>query len=193
MKKTLLSIIILMLLSCESKEIMTIDQVSSDEKVRLYRDVRDLNNDSINISIPLEYKLTKGQKEIYSFGVIFVSNKKDLEELKDFRIFNKSNKKLLYSTVELSSDEIPNHLLITENDIRISKEKAEELLIKYKIHENISKIKELDTINLISYNEFKKDNPSIIKELNKINDSIVFRLRDGKTRKASLVVKKINW
>lgn len=182
-----------MLLSCESKEIMTIDQVSSDEKVRLYRDVRDLNNDSINISIPLEYKLTKGQKEIYSFGVIFVSNKKDLEELKDFRIFNKSNKKLLYSTVELSSDEIPNHLLITENDIRISKEKAEELLIKYKIHENISKIKELDTINLISYNEFKKDNPSIIKELNKINDSIVFRLRDGKTRKASLVVKKINW
>ncbi|MCV9932753.1 hypothetical protein OIU80_10705 [Flavobacterium sp. LS1R47] len=193
MKKTFFILIPLILVSCQPKIILAVDQVSSDEKVQLYKDIRNSNNDSINISIPLEYKLIKEKKDLYSFGVIFVSNKKDLEEFKDFRVFSKANHKLIYATVELDPNEIPDHLLITENDIRISKVQAQKLLIKYKINKDISEIKDSDTITLISYNEFKKDNPSIIKELNKINDSIIFRVRDWKTKKTLLIAKKINW
>lgn len=193
MEKLYFILIFFVLVSCQPKKIMTVDQIPSNEKVQIYFDVRNPNKDSVNISIPLEYKLFKKQKKIYSLGITFISNKKDLEELRDFRIYNKVNHKLLYATVELTPDEIPENLIITENDIRISRKEAQELLLKYDINKDISQIKDLDTINLIAYNQFKKDNPAIIKKIKKINDSIIFRVRDGKNPKSFIIAKKIDW
>lgn len=185
-------ILIILLLSCQHEKIISVYQVPSDEKVQLFFD-EDLNNDSINICLPIEYKLIKGQNDIYSFGVIFISNKKDLEENRDFRLYDKANHKLLYATVELNPNEIPEHLIITENDIRISKKEAQKLLVKYKINKDVYKIRVADTINLISYDKFKRENLFLIKRLKKLNDSIIFRVRDGKKTKSIIIAKKIDW
>ncbi len=74
----------------------------------------------------------------------------------------------------------------------ISRKDALKLLQKYNINKSVDNLKNNDTIKLIRYDEFRKNNIEIINDFKKINDSIKFKImrKDGKF---FYVNKKINW
>ncbi len=180
-------------LSCESKNPIDVKQINSQEVVTLLSNQK---NDSIAICLPLEFEMTINSNKVkYITWNYYVNNKKpSLDDFFDYHLYDKKNK--IKPIHELNFDLGENnkfiYLILKERKHFISKVEAQKLLKKYNIKKSLDSLKLTDTIKLISYDKFRKENNLIINDFNKINDSIIFKVTRGE-KYFFYLDKKINW
>jgi hypothetical protein len=154
---------------------------------------RNVIKDSFRITIPTEYEI-KINSKIHDITWYYSVDHKTLNPNHiDYQVYDKRNLKreILELNFEKSFKEKVT-IIIKERNHLISKKDAQQLLKKYNIHKSLDSLKSNDTIKLVSYDKFRKENKMFIQELNKISDSIHFTTmkKDGSF---FYVNKKINW
>ncbi len=190
MKNNILIILIMFLLSCTgSKDLMEVKQVFSDEKVSLAVDSS--NIDSINIILPVEFQLKNISKKVADVRLYYMIDKVMLRQIQDFKIYNGDTGKIIYAIEDLQYNEFPSKIILKQSNYKISRQDAEILLKKYnKISvEDLPKQKET---NLVPYTTLRKENPEIVKNLEKNPDSLILSIAVLK-EKPQIIRKKINW
>ncbi len=196
MKQNIILIILFaLLISCESKYPIEIKQITSKEFVTIEDNYMNRNviKDSFRITIPTEYEI-KINSKIHDITWYYSVDHKTLNPNHiDYQVYDKRNLKreILELNFEKSFKEKVT-IIIKERNHLISKKDAQQLLKKYNIHKSLDSLKSNDTIKLVSYDKFRKENKMFIQELNKISDSIHFTTmkKDGSF---FYVNKKINW
>jgi hypothetical protein len=196
MKQNIILIIIFaLLISCESKYPIEIKQITSMEFVTIEDNYMDRNTkkDSIRMSIPIEFEIKIKSSIKYITWIYIVNNKILDKDYFDYEVYNKESKTKPIRQLdfnELSDDSIT--IVLKERNHLISRKDALKLLQKYNINKSVDNLKNNDTIKLIRYDEFRKNNIEIINDFKKNNDSIKFKImrKDGKF---FYVNKKINW
>ncbi|MBW1655220.1 hypothetical protein [Flavobacterium quisquiliarum] len=197
MKHTYIIIIIsLLFFSCESKKPIEIKQTTSKEMVTFEDNFMDRKQikDSVRISFPIEFKIEINSSIEYIAWIYRVNNKTLDKDYFDYEVYNKHNKTKSIrqldfdKTVKSASIDI----IVKERNHLISRKDAQQVLKKYHINKSLDNLKPTETIKLVAYDKFRKENKLIIQELNKISDSIHFRAmkKDGSF---FYVEKKINW
>lgn len=182
--------------SCEPKKTIEINQITSKEIVTIENNFMDKNKikDSFRISIPTEYEIRINSFVHYITWFYKVNNKTLNPSRIDYQVYDKRD--LTKEILELNFDKLFNNesigIIVKERNHLISKKDAQQLLKKYSINKSLDSLKSNDTIKLVSYDKFRKENKVFIQELNKISDSIHFRTmkKDGSF---FYVSKKINW
>ncbi|WP_125720231.1 hypothetical protein [Flavobacterium ustbae] len=185
----------LSLASCDNIEPLKIKQISSKEIVTFFVNTENGldKKDSISIIIPTEFELKLNTSKVRVLDLNYILNKRRLmDDFFEYQVYNKKNRqKPIYSLKPYLNDN-PLNIIIKERNHLISKDDANGLLKKYNIKKSVNNLKIGDTIKLIPFDQLLKENKKILDELNKINDSIFFRvtLKGGEV----LIVKqKINW
>jgi len=154
---------------------------------------RNVIKDSFRITIPTEYEI-KINSKIHDITWYYSVDHKTLNPNHiDYQVYDKRNLKreILELNFENSFKEKVT-IIIKERNHLISKKDAQQLLKKYNIHKSLDSLKSDDTIKLVSYDKFRKENKMFIQELNKISDSIHFTTMK-KNGSFFYVSKKINW
>lgn len=195
MKNKLYVLAFMLLVACEAKSPIEVTQVSSNEIVTFEDNYLDRNTkkDSIRMSIPIEFEIKIKSSIKYITWIYIVNNKILDKDYFDYEVYNKVSKTKPIRQLdfnELSDDSIT--IVLKERNHLISRKDALKLLQKYNINKSVDNLKNNDTIKLIRYDEFRKNNIEIINDFKKINDSIKFKImrKDGKF---FYVNKKINW
>ncbi len=192
-KKNILVICLIFIFSCNRERKVIITQNESNEYISIYNNSISIKKDSINLDVPIEFTSNINKlSNLKSVIVHYFFDNKHLYQIDDYNIYYKKSKKKIYAIEELKKEDFPDQILIRNSNYLISKKEAGNLLKKYKINKSINNLKFGDTIKLVPYNQFKKENKYIINELKKIDDSIVFRINVGKENPI-LVKQKINW
>ncbi|WP_428229312.1 hypothetical protein [Flavobacterium sp.] len=197
--KKLMIFIFLTLISCNVKEPISIKELISDEIVTIRPDYQksEIKKDSVPITIPIEFEITANTENLRNLGLYFISinNQRLLDDINDYQTYYKDNKteRIFFA---LNKDDLVTqkkfHIIIKIRTQMISREVAETILKKYNINKSFENLKFRDTIKLIGYNQFRKDNPDIVEDFRRVSDSIVFSmsLKGGERVHIS---KKINW
>ncbi|PAM91778.1 hypothetical protein B4N84_23400 [Flavobacterium sp. IR1] len=197
MKNEIIFLILFVLLtSCELKDPIEVEQITSKEFVTIEDDYMNRNvvKDSFRITIPTEYEIKINSHIIYISWIYRVDNKKLDPSYIDYQVYDKNNqeREIFELNFENSPDKKDVTILVKEEKHLISKEDAKELLKKYNITRSLEDLKSKDVIKLTTYDKFRQENRSIIDGFNKINDSINFTVMriDGSF---FYLDKKINW
>jgi hypothetical protein len=184
--------ILLILASCGHQENISVEHTISDEIVTITQSSNNKNSDSVCLNIPLEFKLNIPSNIEY-FSIDNIINNHYLSIPSDVVIYNKQDKKPIFDFKEYLTPTKPFNIIIREKNHLISKHYATELLKKYNINYSLENLKLGDTIKLVSYNQFRKENPLLLNEFRKIGDTIIITTR----KKGEEIYKpkkiKINW
>lgn len=197
MKYTYIYILIsLLLISCNSNAPVEVRQIDSKEMVTILPNLKNpLLKDSIPISIPLEFEIIINSSKVQYITWNYKVDKKSLyDDIFDYQVYNKKDKtKLIH---QLDFDLLPNiktvNIILKEKNHLISKKEAQVLLKKYNIKSSLDNLKFGDTIKLTTYDKFKIENKSIIKDFNRIEDSLSFKVTRGE-KYFFYLDKKIEW
>ena len=125
-------------------------------------------------------------------NILITHNGHSLSYLDDFIVYDKNShntNKILESKKKLKPKQ-ELHLIIRENFIYISQKEADEILKKYKINQNLIKIK--GEIQVVNYNKFINQNTKLMNQIKRNNDSILI----STFNKGALIFinrKKIKW
>lgn len=193
MKQTYIFLLLIsLLISCESKKTVEINQIKSNEMVTISYNTKKVK-DSFQMCVPLEFEI-KINSPIHYVNWFYSENNKFLENGFDYLVYNKLNKsKPLYQldfNESIPKDRIV--IILKRRNLLVSKKDALNLLKKYNVTKSLDNLKLGDTIKLETYNKFRKENQSIINNFSRINDSIKIRgmIEDGSFFYDK---KKINW
>jgi len=181
--------------SCTPNEPIKIKQIESDEMVTIFKNVKNGpdQNDSISLTVPIEFRLIVNESKVKGLSLYYFVDKKLLSDhLFDYQVYNKNNKRKPIYSLEPYFEYNPLNIIIKERNHLISKDDANILLKKYNIKQSLNNLKIGDTIKLIPFNQLIKENKKILEELNKIDDSIFFRITLNKGE-VSVIKQKINW
>jgi hypothetical protein len=197
MKNTYIIIIIsLLFFSCESKKPIEIKQTISKEMVTFEDNFMDRRQkkDSVRISFPIEFKIEINSSIEYIAWIYRVNNKTLDKDYFDYEVYDKYNKTKSIRQLDFDKSVINASIdiVVKERNHLISRKDGQQLLKKYHVNKSLDNLNPNDTIKLVAYDKFRKENKLIIQELNKITDSIHFRAmkKDGSF---FYVSKKINW
>ncbi len=192
MKNIFLLIVLISLLSCKAnKNDIDLLQRFSNEKVIIRPDIYSPTRDSLKVEIPLEiaiYNNTEKDFDFLDFDLIY--NKRYVSTMDDFFITDKKNKKL--SRFELKLRKRDSIILVLKTRATyISNNSAMEAFKRYSINKDSKKFR--DSAILISYNQFRKDFPNVIKNLEKIPDSLQITIRKKLEKNYQAKRFKIKW
>ncbi|MBF7091737.1 hypothetical protein IUY40_09300 [Flavobacterium sp. ALJ2] len=196
MKHTYIYILIfLFLISCNSKAPIEVKQIISNELVTIEDNFmnRSIIKDSFLICLPTEYEIKINSPIHYINWSYHVNNKILNPNHIDYQVYNKKNntKEILKLDLIKSNDKLIN-IIIKERNHLISKKDAEALIKKYHINKSVKDLEKIDFIELTTYNKFRTQNIFFINELNKINDTIMFKVKK-EDESFFYLDKKINW
>lgn len=196
MKQLSILIIMIMLLSCKTKQDIKISEVSSNSYVTLSEDFKVSNSDSICLNIPLELEINFPDNTKKVVFELFI-NGKYKQYINDYKIeYTKKNKpQILYEGITFN-EERPEKLIIRlfiKNNL-ISKKTADSLLIKYDIQNlKANDIHRMDSVKLGSYVNFRKQNFKIMKFIRKKEDFLIINTKEQDKKDYSSTKYKINW
>lgn len=168
------SIIILFIISaCQSKDNTILKSLISTENVFIKSDYK-YSKDSLILDIPIEYRIiNNASEEIDKSTIYMIHNGNILKDLDDFIVFDKNqyhlDKILNLKTVIKPEGHLD--IIIRTNYIYIQKKEANKIFAKYKIDENLIKIK--NSVKITSFDKFRKENPELMIQLTNYHDSIV--------------------
>ncbi|WP_286967705.1 hypothetical protein [Flavobacterium sp. UBA4854] len=163
----------LLITSCKKKESYFLKEVVSNEQVLLILDSkRSQLKDSLLISLPNEYQITINDLNLKYLDIDYFINKKYLSMVSEYVVYDKASNKPIFDFKPYLMSKNTFSIVIRERNHLIAKKDAQELLTKYNKRKFLNNLKNRDTINLISYDKFRKDNIKILKELRRIDDKI---------------------
>lgn len=163
-----------LIISCREKEPVTIKEIVSNEVVAItFNAKKTFAKDSVSIIIPIELEINLHENSLIFFDIDFFMNKKYMMIVDDYEIYDTQNKtKSLSSFKPYLSIKKPFKIIIKERSHLISLFDAKKIQKKYNINQSIDNLKFGDTIQLVPYSQFRKDNPEILNELRRIEDKI---------------------
>ena len=165
-------IIFFIISACQSKDNTILKPLISTENVFIKNDK--YSKDSLILDIPIEYRIiNNSSKDIDKLTIYITHNGSILRDLDDFIVFDK-NQYHFDKILNLKNVIKPkNHLdiIIRTNYIYIQKKEASKIFSKYKIDENLIKIK--NSVKIIGFDKFRKENPQIMNRLISYHDSII--------------------
>lgn len=184
----LLSIFIL-LLGCSEKKYFR--EVVSKEMVSISK-ATIINDEFLVMNIPLEFNLFLDKSNEQDVGFYFEIDNKTILHGEDYLIFDKKTKKWVWSLKNREYVDYPKSIYIFYL-YKVNDEYAQELIKKYNPKKSLDDLKTYkDTIHLVSYAKFRKDNPKFLKEMRKKTDSLQLSI-GFKGGKQMVVGEKIKW
>lgn len=191
-KKTSLFIFFITLLSCKSsKNNFIVLQEYSTKNVYIKPDIYSSTRDSLKIEIPLQLTLENRTNKNFDFLEFnFGYNNKYIHAMDDFLITNKQNKKISRFEMKLKSQDSMTIILRTRATY-VSLDNTKDIFKKYSINKDAEKFR--DSAVLVSYKQFRKDFPNVIKEFERIPDSIGITTSNKKEKFFKSKRYKINW
>jgi hypothetical protein len=196
MKKTkwmLVSLLgVILSIGCQQKTY--IKEMISDQKVSITWNHHFKTRDSMLVLlVPIEFQTNLNSTDVESFLPQYILNDKLATTLDDYILINNKTRKFIFDYDNTHHEIFFKSITLMNRWIVISKSRAEELIKKYNPNEYLGKIKsKKDTISLISYNKFRKENPEFLKEMRKETDSLILAIKPVKG-KTEIIKTKINW
>ncbi|MDM1063413.1 hypothetical protein HXZ62_12715 [Empedobacter falsenii] len=173
--KSLFIIVLLIFISCNvfyNKDI-NYRQLESDKQISISSDFRGNYVDSVKLNIPLKFEISNLNDK--SFLIInYNYNEKRLIEVSEYIIFENDYKKLFPLPLKPNKNNINEiKFYVNNTNIILSNQKAREITKKYNIEFDKWGERFRDTIQVATYQQFKKDFPEIFDELNAFGDSLI--------------------
>ena len=185
----LLSFIIL--LSCAQKKYVT--EVISDKEVSISL-IKKCNETYFNLNIPLEFHLDFNSEKLYSIGHYYIKGNKSMLVGDDYLLIDPYNNKRLFSFDSFGAFNYPKKIYLYDRQLRLSKEEVLELIKKYNPTATIDELQtKNDTIKLISYKQYRNDNPKFLEEKRKVPHSLTLVISKSGKRENIVSSIKINW
>lgn len=191
MKKIFIIICLIFLsIGCGKKKYFK--EVISTKKVTI--SMRELYNEKyLTLNIPVEFQLNLNQPEIKVVGLYWDVNGKLLIDVYEYAVMDSQNNKMIYAFQDIEALCYPNSIYLLDLTNKISPQQAVELIKKYNPGKRLEDIKSRkDTIELVSYSQYRKDNSGFLDEMRKVPDSLTFSVgfRGGERK---LFKERINW
>ncbi|WP_395045637.1 hypothetical protein [Flavobacterium sp.] len=181
----------LLLTSCSQKNY--IKEVISEKEVSISL-IKTYNETYFNLNVPLEFHLDFNSEKLYSVGHYYIKGNKSMLVGDDYLLFDLYNNKRLFSFDSFGAFNYPTKIYLYDRQLRISKEEVLELIKKYNPTANIDKLQtKKDTIKLVSYKQYRKDNPIFLEEMRKIPDSLTLVISKSGKKENILTSIKIDW
>ena len=195
MKQLIYILLIPIIFSCNSSTPIEVKQIDSNEIVTILPSLKNpLIKDSVVISIPTEFEISINSELVRGIDLNYIINKKRLtDHIFDYQVYTKENKtNPIYSLEPFIANKKKINIIIKERNHLISKKEAYMFLKKYNINKSLDNLKFGDTIKLIPFNKFINDNQQLKDDLDRVSDSIYFRIMIQK-EKSVILKEKINW
>ncbi|OYU78973.1 MAG: hypothetical protein CFE23_16205 [Flavobacterium sp. BFFFF1] len=175
---------------CAEKKYFT--EVVSDKVITI--SMREAYNEKyLTLNIPVGFSLNLNHSEIKDVRLYWVLNNKQLADVEDYVVMNAENDRIIYAIEDKEYPNYPKSIYLLNRRNKISKEDALALIKKYNPTATLESIKSRkDTIKLVSYALYRKDNPEFLKEMRRLPDSLIFSIGFS-GGKGELFKAKINW
>lgn len=190
-KKNTIFFLCFFLLSCKTNQREIIfKQQSSADVLYITPDIYASTRDSLKIDVPLEFYVENNTDEDIDYlemSFIIDNKKLALNNFDNFDYQTKEIKDLHFTLLKKHSEKIVSHI----KTLYIQKEETQKIFKYYNINKDVEKFR--DSVKLVPYKQFRKDFPAVIKELERIPDSLEITTsnKTDKTFKSRRI--KINW
>lgn len=176
---------------CQSGKSPYFKEIISTKEIALTKVRGAFSTDSVTLNIPVEFSLNLDNSDIKSVVAYYISDGRQLMQIEDYLVYNSKNNRVM-SVLDNSDNIYPEKMYVLQN-IHISNNQAELLIKKYNSNASLNNIKTgRDTIKLVTYEKYIKDNPNFIKEMRKKTDSLILSIHffNGSSK---VVGEKIKW
>ncbi|WP_139329323.1 hypothetical protein [Chryseobacterium ureilyticum] len=190
-RKSIIFILLLILvISCNSQKDIKVEQCENSYEVSLSKSLLNPQNDSLSLNFPIKI----GIKNNMSVGPLRLEKMTVFSDLdatgQKNAMYSLTQKKKIYTEVKENIEHENFYKIIISYSI--SKEEAERIVGKY----HVSKTTELknynDSIKIIPYKNFIKDNGEYKQRMDKTPDFVRMMFRD-QNNKTFIEELKINW
>lgn len=178
--------------SCKNQENgLGFSQNTSNEFVYITPDMYSVSRDSLKIDIPLEFNIKNSSNKNYDYiETTFYINKKYVNS-GDFRNIDKNTREVKYDgewkLPKGEEDIIISHI----KTLYINLNDAKKVFKKYAINKDIESFR--DSAKIVSYTQFRKDFPEIIRKMETVPDVIEISTRINREKNYKSQKFKINW
>lgn len=187
----ILIVILSCIYSCKNQESsLLFNQGTSSEFVYITPDYYLANRDSLKIDIPLEFHIKNNSDKNFDYVETKFFLDRKYVSIGDYNNIVKNTG--IEQDVNWKLPEGDNIDFISRiKKIYINEEDVKKIFKKYRINKDPEKFR--DSAKLVSYNQFRKDFPNVIKELERVPDfvEIITRNREEKMYKSKMY--KIKW
>lgn len=192
MYKYRIILIFILFVSCKTQEKeVFLKQHISDDWVYITPDIYAENRDSLKIDIPLDFLIKNNSNKNYDYVETTFFIDKKYVSLGDFRNINKITKEVKYDEDWKLPSGKSEEIISRIKTLYINLDDAKEIFKKYSINKDPEKFR--DSAKLVSYKQFRKDFPNVIKELERIPDSIEITTSNKEEKFFRSKRFKINW
>lgn len=186
---TFLSCVLFLYISCAEKKYLK--EVISNERVSITLK-QTYEETYYNLNIPIEFELNLNNEKIISAVPYFEIDDKRGFGGDQYYIDKKDNKKM-FSLDNYKPYNYPTNIYVIDEKRKISKEDVIKLIKKYNPTKTIDALKtKNDTIYLVAYSQYRKDNLEFLQEMRKQPDSLILSIYT-KGKGSKVVGERIKW
>ncbi|MDR2235545.1 MAG: hypothetical protein LBE92_05440 [Chryseobacterium sp.] len=187
----ILFLIFITIYSCKNQESgLIFKQNISNEFVYITPDRYSESRDSLKIDIPLEFYIKNNSNTNYDFVETTFFIDKKYVYLGNYENIDKNTKEIRGEDWEIPKGK-DNTITSRIEQLYIDMEDAKKVFKKYAVNKEIESFR--DSAKIVSYKEFRKDFPEIIKKMEKVPDTIQITTRDNGKKNYEFRRFKINW
>lgn len=177
--------------SCKNQESgLIFKQNISNEFVYITPDMYSESRDSLKIDIPLEFYIKNNSNTNYDFVETTFFIDKKYVYLGNYENTDKNTKEIRGEDWEIPKGK-DNTITSRIEQLYIDMEDAKKIFKKYAVNKDIENFR--DSAKIVSYKEFRKDFPEIIKKMEKVPDTIQITTRDNGKKNYESKKFKISW
>lgn len=177
--------------SCKNQESgLIFKQNISNEFVYITPDMYSESRDSLKIDIPLEFYIKNNSNTNYDFVETTFFIDKKYVYLGNYENTDKNTKEIKGEDWEIPKGK-DNTITSRIEQLYIDMEDAKKIFKKYAVNKDIENFR--DSAKIVSYKEFRKDFPEIIKKMEKVPDTIQITTRDNGKKNYESKKFKISW
>ena len=180
-----------LLTSCSQKHY--IKEIVSEKEVSISL-IKTYNETYFNLNVPLEFHLDFNSEKLYSIGHYYIKGNKSMLKGDDYLFFDANTNKRFLLFDGFGAFNYPKKIYLYDRQLRLSKEEVLVLINKYNPTATIDELQtKNDTIKLISYKQYRNDNPKFLEEMRKVPDSLTLVISKSGKRENIVSSIKINW
>lgn len=191
MKNKFSVIIALFLMSCSQKQY--IKEVISEKEVSISI-IKTYKETYYNLNVPLEFHLDLNSEKLYHVGHYYIKGNKSMLIGDDYLFIDANTNERFFLFDRFEAYNYPTKIYLYDRQLRLNEEQVLELIKKYNSTATIDKLQtKNDTISLVSYSQYRKDNPKFLEEMRKVPDSLTLVISKSGKKEIIISSVKINW
>lgn len=191
MKNLILLCFTIFFLNCKTNSPINVKQKISNVDLYIRPDIYTSTRDSLKLQVPLEYTVVNNSNKNYDFFEIsLLFNKRKIPITDDFFITDLQNREISRFGLKIKKNDSLRFIIHTRcNYLNISN--AKKVFKRYNINKDLEKFR--DSVKVTSYKQFRTDFPDVIRELERIPDSLEIKTSNIDDKNFTSKRIKINW